>query len=194
MATRHLDLGCGMVPRNPYRRDEVWGIDISPEAVGRLEAVRFANLSLEKIPFDGDHFDSVSAYDFLEHVPRVLPSASGTTRFPFVELMNEVWRVLSAGGRFYAVTPGYPRPEAFTDPTHVNPVTSRTHTYFALPHCGASIYGFQGCFRVVRVKWIRPKYEYEPHRLTLPQRFRKMRDFIGRQNSHLLWELEAVKG
>lgn len=193
MTTRHLDLGCGMVPRNPYRRDEVWGVDINPQAVGSLETVRFANLSIEKIPFDNEFFDSVSAYDFLEHVPRVITSATGSTRFPFVELMNEVWRVLPAGGKFYAVTPGYPRPEAFTDPTHVNTVTRWTHTYFALPHCGASPYGFTGCFRVVRVKWIRPKYEYEPHRLTLPQRFRKVRDFVQRQNSHLLWELEAVK-
>jgi hypothetical protein len=127
MATRHLDLGCGMVPRNPYRRDEVWGIDISPEAVGSLEAVRFANLSLEKIPFDGDHFDSVSAYDFLEHVPRVLPSASGTTRFPFVELMNEVWRVLSAGLAIRGRRRSRTRPTSIPSPPGHTP-TSRSPT------------------------------------------------------------------
>jgi hypothetical protein len=28
--TRHLDLGCGPVPRNPYKQDELFGVDIAP--------------------------------------------------------------------------------------------------------------------------------------------------------------------
>ena len=95
MTTRHLDLGCGARPRNPYGRDELHGIDLAPRHEPGAFEVRRANLALEPIPYPDDHFDSVSAYDFLEHVPRVLPTADGRdTRFPFVELMNEVWRVL----------------------------------------------------------------------------------------------------
>lgn len=194
MTSRHLDLGCGDKPRNPYGCDEVWGIDLNQDVVDRFPFILRANLSLEKIPFENDSFDAVSAYDFLEHIPRVLAASDAkTTTFPFVELMNEIWRILKNGGLLYAVTPGFPREEAFVDPTHINPVTAKTHTYFTLPHCGASIYGFTGCFRVRRVKWMRPKYVYEPCRLSFSQQFRKLRDFIRRRNSHILWELEAVK-
>jgi SAM-dependent methyltransferase len=193
MTQRTLDLGCGDKPRNPYNHEEVWGIDINQEVVEKFPNILRANLSLESIPFEDNSFESVSAYDFFEHIPRVLVSSENSTRFPFVELMNEIWRVLKNGGLLYAVTPGFPRDEAFVDPTHVNPITSSTHTYFALPHCGASIYGFTGCFKVKRVKWIRPKYVYEPDSLTVSQQFRKLRDIISGRNSHILWELEAVK-
>jgi len=194
MIKRHLDLGCGDKPRNPYGYAEVAGIDLSQDVVDRFPFILQANLSLEKIPFADDTFDAVSAYDFFEHIPRVLTTADAkATFFPFVELMNEIWRVLKHGGLLYAVTPGFPRDESFVDPTHINPVTTKTHTYFTLPHCGARIYGFNGCFRVKRVKWIRPKYEYEPLRLTFSQLVRKLRDLIMRRNSHILWELEAVK-
>ena len=71
--TRHLDLGCGPVPRNPYRRDELFGVDLS----GSTDSgpIRRANLVMQAIPFGDDSFESVSAYDFLEHVPRVMPTA-----------------------------------------------------------------------------------------------------------------------
>ena len=98
--TRHLDIGCGTRPRNPYRRDEVHGVDIREATTAAGAEIRRANLAVEPIPFPDSHFDSVSAYDFLEHVPRVLPATGGGTRFPFIELMNEVWRVLVPGGRF----------------------------------------------------------------------------------------------
>ncbi|MDQ3205818.1 MAG: hypothetical protein M3Q40_04805 [Pseudomonadota bacterium] len=40
---------------------------------------------LEPIPYPDGSFGSVSAYDFLEHVPRIFPSADGrATVFPFV--------------------------------------------------------------------------------------------------------------
>ena len=64
---RHLDLGCGKFPRNPYRRSELHGIDIralSPQDEGF--EYRRANLALEPIPYPDGHFMSVSAYDFIE--------------------------------------------------------------------------------------------------------------------------------
>ncbi len=192
--TQHLDLGCGPVPRNPYRRDELFGVDLSGNVAGG--PIRCANLATEPIPFASSSFDSVSAYDFLEHVPRVLATADGrSTRFPFIELMNEIWRVLRPGGMLYAVTPVYPGKAAFQDPTHVNIMTVDTHTYFTRPQRMAAMYGFNGDFVARRVQLTRPDpqvaYIAPPagwwQKLRLAQRIR--RGACG----HLIWEFEAIK-
>lgn len=192
--TRHLDLGCGPVPRNPYGCDELYGVDLSG-AVGE-GAIRRANLALEPIPWPDDHFDSVSAYDFLEHVPRVLPTADGRdTRFPFIELMNEVWRVLRPGGRLYACTPVYPGKAAFQDPTHVNIMTVDTHHYFVQPQRMAAMYGFRGDFVARRVQLTRP----DPRMAFIPppagwwQRLRLAHRIRRGACGHLIWEFDAVK-
>lgn len=194
MVTKHLDLGCGTKPRNPYKHEEVFGIDISPEALQLGNNIKFADLSIEKIPFENNYFDSVTAYDFLEHIPRVLPSNNkGYIRFPFIELMNEIWRVLKHGGLLYAVTPAYPRQEAFVDPTHVNIITEKTHIYFTEPLLLANMYGFDGSFKVLRAEWMRPMFEWEPDKPTISHRFKKIKNRIKRRNTHFLWELEAIK-
>ena len=196
MATRHLDLGCGGSPRNPYRRDELHGVDI--QALGNAPGceIRQANLALQSIPYPDGHFDSVSAYDFFEHVPRVLPTADfSATRFPFIELMNEIWRVLAPGGLLYAYTPAYPHAMAFQDPTHVNIITRRTHEYFTQPHFTGRMYGFMGDFSVVRVvPALVAEHEYEPtHTPGWYQRFRLRRRERRGENTHLAWELKAHK-
>ena len=150
MRSKHPDLGCGRLPRNPSNAGEVFGIDIADHH--DLPQVLRADLTVQPIPFGDGQFDSVSAYDFLEHIPRQWPNAAdGGSRLPFVELMNEVWRVLRPGGRFYASTPAFPHPEAFVDPTHVNIITPQTHRYFCGPKPAAAMYGFHGCFKVLRV-------------------------------------------
>jgi SAM-dependent methyltransferase len=192
--TRHLDLGCGPVPRNPYLRDELFGVDLSDRVEG--DRVRRANLATQPIPFESDRFDSVSAYDFLEHVPRVLPTADGqSTRFPFIELMNEVWRVLRPGGLFYAVTPVYPSPAAFMDPTHVNIMTTSTHTYFTRPQRMARMYGFTGDFALRRVQLTRPDPDlaYVPPTANAWQRLRLAHRIWRGACGHMVWEFEALK-
>lgn len=193
--TRHLDLGCGPVPRNPYRRDELFGVDIAPRERHGVCTVLAGNLSLQPIPFDTDHFESVSAFDFFEHVPRVLPTADGrATRFPFIELMNEVSRVLRPGGLLYAMTPCYPSREAFQDPTHVNIMTDRSHLYFTGAQPLGRMYGFNGHFTVRRVEWVVPRDAFAAtDHLTLHQRFRRFNYRRKGQLSHLLWEFECSK-
>ncbi|HRC36889.1 MAG TPA: methyltransferase domain-containing protein [Rubrivivax sp.] len=196
MTTRHLDLGCGARPRNPYGRDELHGIDLAPRHEPGAFEVRRANLALEPIPYPDDHFDSVSAYDFLEHVPRVLPTADGRdTRFPFVELMNEVWRVLSPGGLLYAYTPCYPHPMAFKDPTHVNILTRDSHEYFTRPRFTARMYGFKGDFSIVRVMpALVAEHEYEPRQIPgWYAKYRLRRRERRHENTHVVWELAAHK-
>lgn len=192
--TRHLDLGCGSRPRNPYQRDELYGVDIRQATSANGFEVRQANVAVDPIPYAENYFDSVSAYDFLEHVPRILPKGD-RTRFPFVELMDEVWRVLMPGGRFYASTPAYPHPAAFQDPTHVNILTRDSHIYFTQPQLLARMYGFVGDFTVIRVLPAQGgEFEYEPTAIpNFMRRYRLRRRERRRENSHLIWEFEAQK-
>lgn len=91
-----LDLGCGNYPRNPFGADHTFGCDIRED----LEAnVSHCNLALEPIPKETESMDFITAYEFIEHVPRLI--AGNTTRFPFVELMSEIHRVLKPGGFFF---------------------------------------------------------------------------------------------
>ena len=155
--TKSLDLGCGLKPKNFFNADFVFGIDIRDDlSVG----VYKADLVIESIPFSDNTFDYVTAHDFIEHIPRViyLPER----RNSFVELMNEIWRVLKIGGQFLSVTPAYPHAEAFRDPTHVNIITEETFSlYFDNKICLAKIYGFKGYFEVTDQKW------NGPHLITL---------------------------
>jgi SAM-dependent methyltransferase len=195
MPTRHCDLGCGTKPRNPYQHEQLFGVDIRAHSEAGVE-VRQANLVMAPIPYPDNFFDSVSAYDFLEHVPRVLPGLQpGSTRFPFVELMNEIWRVLVPNGRLYAVTPAFPHAAAFQDPTHVNIITDQTHHYFTRPGLLARMYGFTGDFSALRVLPAKGgEFDYEP--LAAPdfmRRYRLRRRARRGENSHLVWEFEALK-
>lgn len=139
-----LDIGCGVNPRNPFNAKSIYGIDIREnEAMG----IKYADLNVEAIPFEDSKFDYITAYDFLEHVPRILYAPN--RRFPFIELMNEVYRTLKPGGIFFSHTPIYPFSPTFRDPTHVNFLTGETFSlYFDNKHCWARMYGFNGSFAV----------------------------------------------
>jgi SAM-dependent methyltransferase len=191
---KHLDLGCGDQPFNPYQYPTVSGVDLyrSEKLPNNIE-FKIVNLSTDKIPFNDNSFDSISAFDLLEHIPRVLQNKQGQTYFPFIELMNEVFRVLKPDGRFYALTPAYPRGEAFQDPTHVNIITNKTHTYFCGNKPYARAYGYIGNLEILRVEWIHSK-----NATTAKWSFRKTLRVIARyatlkRKTHLLWELRAKK-
>jgi SAM-dependent methyltransferase len=193
-AGRHLDLGCGTKPRNPYKFSELCGVDLyRSEAIDDTFDIRVANLSIEGIPFPDNHFDSVSAFDFLEHIPRVMLKNEIETRFPFIELMNEIWRVLKPGGLFYALTPAYPHPEAFQDPTHVNIITDKTHLYFCTQKLYAKNYGFNGEFTQLRVDWAHTKYSQTAKNNLKEKLSSIFRTIFKTKKSHLLWEFSAIK-
>jgi SAM-dependent methyltransferase len=188
MPASHLDLGCGQRPKNPYQHPRLFGVDLRAglQAAG-VERIEAANLSSQPIPFDDNAFDSVSAYDFLKHVPRVSLDAQGQTHFPFVKLMDEIWRVLKPGGLLYAITPAYPHEKAFRDPTHVNIITAKTYRYFARPQLEARMYGFKGMFDLKRQVRLCPRGAYEPQSLARAV-LRQIDGLVGKR-SHLLWEL-----
>ena len=190
--TSHLDIGCNSNPRNPFNASKLYGVDIID-----LETSHFnyhkCNLIYDALPFSDSSFESVSAYDFLQIVPRNA-IINGTGVFPFIHVMNEIYRVLKPGGIFYAITPGYPRNEAFVDPTSVNFITKKTHTYFLSPKYKARMYGFQGKFKIVRkVKWIKLTQETRSDRWLIKVLKNIFYTIYFIKKSHLIWEFQSLK-
>ena len=186
MALKHLDLGCGTRPKNPFGHADLHGVDIRADSAALSNAtIATANLSVAPIPY---------ADNFFEHIPRVaIDYANQTSRFPFIELMNGIWRVLKPDGILYSVTPDFPHEKALRDPTHVNFITPKTHRYFTAPEMMARMYGFEGEFRKIRQCWVHPRGAYEPTNPGLGHRLRAVGEKISCQQSHLVWEFAASK-
>jgi SAM-dependent methyltransferase len=155
MTKSSLDLGCGNHPKNPFGAEFLFGIDVRslrPE-------IKKSNLFLESIPYADGSFDFVTAFDFIEHVPRVLAIYDDQNKQnkiinPFINLMNEIYRVLKLDGVFFSRTPAFPHPEAFQDPTHCNIITETTFKlYFNDHYPVAHIYGFIGAFAIIDQCW-----------------------------------------
>lgn len=154
-----LDLGCGTIPRNPFQANTQWGIDIREDLDRKIKSV---DLTIKPIPFEASTFDYITAYDFIEHVPRIIYAPD--CRFPFIQLMDEIWRTLKVGGIFFSFTPVYPFKTAFNDPTHVNYITEETFDYFNDGTRLASMYGFSGAFKVLE------QYRTNTHLISILQK------------------------
>lgn len=194
--SRHLDLGCGMLARNPYRAKELWGCDVF-EHEQKSEAAGFkfvfADISRPPLPFKDNFFSSVSAFDVIEHVPRT-EYQNGVLKFPFVSLMSEVFRILEPKGVFLASTPVFPHPSVFQDPTHVNFITDATHNYFCGPEAFAHRYGFKGQFSVRKAGREAPKNLHNISSSKMRKIYRNIEHIIFKGGlSHMTWELIAEK-
>ena len=177
--TKTLDLGCGPNPKNPFLATEVFGVDINNFENPNISV---ADLAIEPIPFGDNSFDFVTGFDFLEHIPRVLYLGREKRLQPFIEIMDEIWRVLKPGGQTFFATPAYPHGEAFQDPQHVNTLTTETIQYFAgwlLPVTRG--YGFKGNFEIVQHLWAS-----EPIMIT-------EESWYGIYPFHLIWHLKVIK-
>jgi SAM-dependent methyltransferase len=194
---RHLDLGCGSKPRNPYFHSQLYGCDVrDPDNLVKETEFNYSkvNLATQKIPYPDNFFDSVSAFDFIEHIPRIGNLPDGSTDYPFINLMDEIYRVLCHGGIFVAATPAFPNAQAFQDPTHVNIITDKTHEYFSGDFPKARMYGFKGNFLKKTVEWGVPK---NAHNVLEPKWRKIYRNFehvvFKSGKTHLIWELIAMK-
>lgn len=157
MKERHfesvLDFGCGSVPRNPLNSKKVYGVDLSKTAPFAENAnLEYKQITPgENLPFETNSLDAITGFDVIEHLPRQSSGAKGNA---FIETMNEFYRTLKPGGILLAVTPCYPSPAAFMDPTHVNIITPGTHKYFSDDNFAKSLsYGFTGEFRTLSAGW-----------------------------------------
>jgi SAM-dependent methyltransferase len=149
-----LDLGSGPIPKNPFEAETVFGVDLREN---KSNNVIYADFTSGLLPFEDEAFDYVTAYDLLEHIQRVV-MVNGETRFPFISLINEVFRILKPGGVFFCIQPCFPARQAFQDPTHVNIMTEDTlYLYFCEP-VWARIYGYEGSFRMLKDGWLGSKY------------------------------------
>ena len=151
--TKALDLGCGETPRNPFQATELFGVDRRKDLGIRIKQ---ADLSIDPIPFEDNTFQYCTAFDFLEHIPKI-SWPNGKAKNSFFEVMNEIYRVLKPGGLFMHSTPAFPSKEAFQDPTHVNIITEDTiPDYFCRPNNWGRGYGigFEGDFELIDQKWV----------------------------------------
>jgi len=203
-ATLHLDLGAGAIPRNPFGASKVIATDIVRFPGDDNFGTKFVQADLTKsLPFQNAVFDSVSAFDVLEHVPRWERDADGSITYPFINLMSEVSRILKPNGYFMAYTPAFPKSASFQDPTHVNFLTKDTVYYFCgdNPEARSLGYGFTGSFALMHQSWVRGVGPFS-HRVLAPNlisrsgiqdslrcAYRILRLARKRKPSHLLWIL-----
>jgi len=65
-----LDLGCGRTPKNPFNAMELYGID-ADYGIDEASRIFQCDLGMERLPFDDETFNYVTAFDLLEHIPRL---------------------------------------------------------------------------------------------------------------------------
>lgn len=152
----HLDLGSGNHIHNPFNVKNVFSLDLfETSPISDLQTNYIQGDLTRTLPFENNTFDSISAYDVLEHIPRWERHSDDSIHFPFIELMSEIYRILKPGGYFYALTPSFPKSSAFQDPTHVNLISVDTLSYFTSPQPYAKNYGFVGEFKKIVQIWVR---------------------------------------
>jgi len=98
------------------------------------------DLAVEPIPYPDNTFSQVEASQVLEHIPTQLRwfDAGWHLRFPRVELMKEIYRVLAPGGILHASIPAN-YPAWAQDPTHVDvPWNREAFAYFCNQWGGGS--------------------------------------------------------
>lgn len=132
--------------RTPKRRPSIKSL-LAKKAQVALDLGGGENVTPGALSMDIRDLPTTDIVHDMEEYPWPLPDASvnlliashvvehiDPARGNFLRWMNEAWRVLKLGGNFvisypYAGSPGY-----YQDPTHVNPCTERTWTYFDPVH------------------------------------------------------------
>lgn len=100
---RHLDIGCGGGTFISLLKNEcAFGIDISKKQIEYANKVYGSKNKKffcyqNDIPFENDHFDSISIIELIEHLSDEEIS----------HLINQIDKVLKKGGKIYITTPNY---------------------------------------------------------------------------------------
>jgi len=70
------------------------------------------DLSKLPLPFEDNSFDTISAFEVMEHVGQ-----QGDWKF-FFDQWSDLWRILRPNGRFFGTSPRWNDPWAWGDPGH----------------------------------------------------------------------------
>ena len=115
-----LDIACGQ-----NRQPGFVGLDI--HAWPGVDIVHDVNVHPWPLP---DECAIVAMCSHLvEHIPTVMLDG-GKTRFPFIEFMDEVWRIMKIGGEFMIACPHGSSQGFLQDPTHCHAMNETTWAYF----------------------------------------------------------------
>lgn len=116
-----LDIACGN-----HKEGSTWtGMDIQ-----KLPGVDIVHdVNVHPWPIEAESVDQAKAWHIVEHIPAVCVTERGT-RFPFIEFMDECWRVLKVGARIDIECPRGTSETFLHDPTHCNHITEATWEYF----------------------------------------------------------------
>lgn len=126
---KKLELGCG-----DNRRDLAGYENVTIDVIKLPTVDIVSNLGFSYLPIEDSSIDFVQAIDVLEHIPKCVwlhDEISGLVErwLPFIHLMNQIFRVLKDGGRFYSEVP-YTDTAYNRDPTHVTRLSDDWHVYF----------------------------------------------------------------
>ena len=124
-----LDIGCGA-----NRQKGFVGMDIRD--LPNVDIIH--DINSHPWPLPDESVKMAFASHLVEHIPPVMIGENGT-RFPFIEFMNEVWRVLKVHGEFWIALPHGSSQGYLQDPTHINSCNEATWDYFC-PHRASGLW------------------------------------------------------
>lgn len=158
----HTDLGCG----NKKSKATLFGYP-NREANCGIDSTRIntkadllCRLGLESLPLEDNSQDLITAYDVMEHIPKVCLGTENEKPvyvYPTINLFNEIYRVLKPGGYFESIVPAVPNywNGVVRDPTHVSLYCIESFDYFCEGRFEAlsKSYGLKQPFQKVIVHW-----------------------------------------
>ena len=116
----HLDLGCGANKQRNFV-----GMDVRP-----LDGVDIVHdVNVHPWPLPDECTTRIMASHLVEHIPPTAINGKGTW-FPFIEFMDEAWRISKVGCEFMIAAPYWLSPGFAQDPTHCNSINETTFAYF----------------------------------------------------------------
>lgn len=116
-----LDIGCGA-----WKQTGFFGIDVR-----ELPGVDLVwDVNKHPWPLQDEVAILAVCSHLVEHIPPVAISEKKGTWFPFMEFMDEVWRLLKPDGQFAIACPHGHSPGMLQDPTHINFLNEATWAYF----------------------------------------------------------------
>lgn len=116
-----LDIACGAHKQDPA----FVGMDI--QQFPGVDVVH--DINIHPWPFEDESVLMAVASHIVEHIPPVAIGPNGTW-FPFMEFMNEVWRILVPDGKLAIAAPHGMSAGYLQDPTHCNALNEGTWAYF----------------------------------------------------------------